>query len=216
MPKSRLLITPSILSADLGNLQKEIKSIEKYADWIQVDVMDGHFVPNLSFGAPVVACINTKLPIDVHLMVSNPADRVTEFLKAGASHITFHAEAVKKTADRKAIIRAIRKGGATAGIAINPATSLKAVEDVVREVDMVLVMSVAPGFGGQKFIKGVLPKVIALRARFPKLMIQVDGGVDETTAGLCIFSGADNLVAGNAIFGVRDRKKAIRSLRHAA
>jgi ribulose-phosphate 3-epimerase len=215
MPKHAVLIAPSILSADLANLQKELKTVEKYADWLQIDVMDGHFVPNLSFGAPVVECINTKLPIDVHLMVSNPADRIEEFLQAGASHITFHAEAVKSTADRKALIKAIRKGGATAGIAIKPATPMKAIEDVVRDVDLVLVMSVEPGFGGQKFIKAVLPKVIALRARFPKLMIQMDGGIDAKTAGLCKFSGADNLVAGSAVFGQRDRKKAIKALRDA-
>jgi ribulose-phosphate 3-epimerase len=161
-------------------------------------------------------CIKTKLPLDVHLMVSNPAERIEEFLEAGASHITFHAEAVKSTSERRAIIRAIRKGKATAGIAINPATHLKAIEDVVRDIDLVLVMSVVPGFSGQKFMKAVLPKVIALRARFPKLMIQMDGGIDAKNAGLCKFAGATNLVAASAIFNARDRKKAINAIRNAS
>jgi ribulose-phosphate 3-epimerase len=209
----KIFITPSILSADLAHLQKEVESVEPFADWIQIDVMDGHFVPNLSFGAPVMKWIKTKLPIDAHLMVENPADRIEEFLAAGASHITFHAEAVKDANSRKVLIQAIRKGGATAGIAINPETPLSEVEGILSEVDLILVMSVHPGFGGQEFIEDVLEKVRAVRAQHPDLMIQMDGGVDATTATKCIEAGANNLVAGSFIFGSEDREGAIASLR---
>ncbi|HLD64300.1 MAG TPA: ribulose-phosphate 3-epimerase, partial [Candidatus Peribacteraceae bacterium] len=155
---SRVLITPSILAADLSRLREEIASVEPYADWLQVDVMDGHFVPNLSFGAPVVKWIETKLTLDVHLMVSNPEDRIEEFLKAGADHITFHAEAANDAETQAALIAAIRDGGATAGVAIKPETPLEAVS-VLADVDLLLIMSVDPGFGGQSFIPDVLEKV---------------------------------------------------------
>tara|TARA_Y100000310_G_C20579444_1_gene762212 strand:- start:417 stop:1067 length:651 start_codon:yes stop_codon:yes gene_type:complete len=213
MSNSSVIIAPSILSADFRVLQKEVESVEQYADWIQVDVMDGHFVSNLSFGAPVVKWVETKLPLDIHLMVENPADRVEEFLKIGASHITFHAEAVEGTEERKALIEAIRKGGATVGIAINPETPLASAEDVLGEVDLLLVMSVHPGFGGQEFITDVLEKVRDARAAHPDLMIQMDGGVDEKTAPQCIEAGANNLVAGSYIFRSEDRAQAIASLR---
>lgn len=208
-----VLITPSILAADLARLQEEVASIEPYADWIQADVMDGHFVPNLSFGAPVIRCLKTKLPLDIHLMVDNPADRVQEFLDAGAKHITFHAETVRETAARMALIAAIRKGGATAGIAMNPDTPVSAIDDISSDVDLVLVMSVQPGFSGQQFIPEVLEKVRALRAKHPALMIQVDGGIDAKTAQLCREAGADNLVAASFIFDAADRAKAIALLR---
>lgn len=213
MPAHPLLITPSILSADFGKLQEEITSIEPHADWIQADVMDGHFVPNLSFGAPILKCIKTKLPLDIHLMVSNPADRVQEFLDAGASHITFHAEAVPGTAERQALIAAIRAGKATAGIALNPATPLSAIDDVALDIDLVLVMSVVPGFSGQEFLPDVLSKVTELRGRLPDVMIQMDGGIDVRTARLCREAGANNLVAASYIFSASDRAVAIQSLR---
>lgn len=208
------LITPSILSCNLAHLQDEIDSVEKYADWLQVDVMDGHFVPNLSFGAPVIHNLRTKLPLDIHLMVDNPEDRLEEFLALKVAHITFHAEATDH-ATREALIAAIHDGGAAAGIALNPATSLSAIDDVVKTVDLVLVMSVEPGFGGQKFLPGVLSKVRELRKRFPHLMIQMDGGITPETASLCCRAGANNIVAGSAIFGAKDRAKAIASLRNA-
>jgi ribulose-phosphate 3-epimerase len=196
-------------------LQQEVESIEQYADWLQADVMDGHFVRNLSFGAPVIRCIKTPLPLDIHLMVSNPADRIAEFLAVGARHITFHAEAVQKTADRHALIETIRKGGATAGIAINPQTPVSAIKDVVGDVDLILVMSVHPGFSGQSFLPDVLAKAETLRAAYPALMIQMDGGIDDKAAALCRRAGADNLVSASYIFQAADRAKAIASLRSA-
>lgn len=209
----KTLIAPSILSADFGRLQDEVASIESSADWLQIDVMDGHFVPNLSFGAPVAKWIKTRLPLDIHLMVTNPADRISEFLAIGAKHISFHAEAVPKTEDRKALIKKIRDGGATAGIAINPDTPASAIDDVLHDVDLALVMSVHPGFGGQMFIDAVLEKVKAIRAKNPGIMIQMDGGIDEKTAALARKAGANNLVAGSAIFRASDRAKAVESLR---
>ncbi len=210
-----MLITASILSADLGRLQEEVDSLKGIADWIQVDVMDGHFVKNLTFGAPVLRCIKTSLPLDIHLMVSNPADRVQEFLEAGAKHITFHSEAVTDPAARKALIAGIKAGGATAGIALNPDTAIEEIDDVVESVDMVLVMSVVPGFSGQSFIEHVLEKVRALRDRYPKLMIQMDGGIDAKTAPLCRKAGADNLVSASFLFKAKDRAAAAASLRGA-
>ncbi len=209
----KVLITPSILSADLGHLQDEIASVEAYADWLQVDVMDGHFVPNLSFGAPVLKKIKTKLPLDIHLMVSNPKDRITEFAALGVQNITFHAEAVTGTEERRALIQAIRKMKATAGIALNPETSVSAIDDVISEIDLVLIMSVHPGFGGQKFLQESLEKVRDIRVKFPKLMIQIDGGIDTASAPKAIEAGANNLVAGTAIFGSKDREAAIKALR---
>ncbi len=208
-----VLITPSILACNLARLQEEVDSVEPYADWLQVDVMDGHFVPNLTFGAPVMKWVKTKLPLDIHLMVKNPHDRLTEFLKIGAKHITFHCEAVEKTADRRDSINHIREGGATAGIALNPGTPVSAIQDVLENIDLVLVMSVHPGFSGQKFIPEVLEKVTVLRRSNPHLMIQMDGGIDVKTAKQCIAAGANNLVAASAIFGVQDRKSAIAALR---
>ncbi|MDD5056092.1 MAG: ribulose-phosphate 3-epimerase [Candidatus Peribacteraceae bacterium] len=207
------IIAPSILAADFGHLQDEVASIEPYCEWLQLDVMDGHFVPNLSFGAPVCKCIKTKLLLDAHLMVANPADRITEFAAIGCGNITFHAEAVQSTNDRRALMSSIRATGATAGIALNPATPLSAIDDVVSEVDLVLIMSVEPGFGGQSFMPEVLEKVKELRARHPDLMIQMDGGIDTKTAPLARKAGANNLVAGSAIFKAKNRKEAIEMIR---
>ncbi len=209
-----LLITPSILSADLTHLQEEVDSVRS-ADWLQVDVMDGHFVKNISFGAPVLKNLRTSLPLDIHLMVSNPADRIDEFLKLGAKNITFHAEAVTEAAERQDIIERIRAGGANTGIALNPGTPLAAIDDVVEEVGLVLIMSVEPGFGGQSFLPSVLKKVTALRKKFPDLMIQMDGGIDDVTVKECVQAGADNLVSGSYIFSSADRAAAIKSLRAA-
>lgn len=205
-----ILITPSILSADFGRLQEEVDSVAS-ADWLQVDVMDGHFVSNLSFGAPVMKSIKTKLPLDVHLMVENPADRIREFVDAGAAHITFHAEAVSSKADQESLVERIRSAGCTAGIAINPETPIDAIK--TWDIDLALCMTVHPGKGGQKFIPSVLPKITELRSKHPALMIQVDGGIDLETAPKCVRSGATNLVAGSAIFRAKDRTAVIASLR---
>ncbi|MFA6259459.1 MAG: ribulose-phosphate 3-epimerase [Candidatus Peribacteraceae bacterium] len=210
---SKVIITPSILSADFSALQAEVASIEQHADWLQADIMDGHFVPNLSFGAPVLRCIQTNLPLDVHLMVSNPEDRVGEFIEAGAAHITFHAEAVPDVSAQQALLARIRTFGATAGIAINPETPLSAVGDILGDIDLLLVMSVHPGFGGQVFLPDVLGKVVEAHAQRPDLMIQMDGGIDDRTAPLCIEAGATNLVAGSFIFHADDRPAAIAALR---
>ena len=164
------------------------------------------------YGAPVIKSIKTDLPLDIHLMVSNPEDRIEEFLNVGASHITFHSE-VTDTSERKALIAAINDGGATAGIAINPETPLSEVEEELADVDLLLVMSVHPGFGGQVFIEEVLDKVRKARELYPELMIQMDGGIDDVTAKKCIEAGANNLVSGSYIFSSKDRKKAIESLR---
>lgn len=214
--KNSVLVTASILAADLSRLQEEVESIEKAgADWIQVDVMDGHFVQNLTFGAPVVRCLKTKLPLDIHLMVSNPEDRIEEFLQAGAKNITFHIETTEEADEQRALIAAIKNGGATAGIALNPGTPVDAIKDIITEVDLVLVLSVHPGFSGQAFIPDVLTKVHSLRSAHPDLMIQMDGGIDPKTAKLCVEAGANNLVAASAIFKAVDRRKAILSLRGA-
>lgn len=213
MKESKIRIVPSILAANLSHLQAEIASIEPYADGIQVDEMDGIFVPATHKFAPLLKNLKTKLPLDIHLMVMNPDDRVQEFLLLGASHITFHAEAVTKTADRKTLIKKICDGGATAGIAINPETPVTAIEDVLAHVDLALVMSVHPGLSGQKFLPEVLSKVRAIRAAYPKLSIQMDGGIDAETAAFCRKAGADNLVSATYVFSASDRAKAISSLR---
>jgi len=216
MKKTSLVLTASILSADLAKLQEEVESIASAADAVQIDVMDGHFVPNLSFGAPVAASLKTNLPLDAHLMVSNPADRLEEFLKVPVQHITFHAEAVPETVARRALIAAIRKGGATAGIALNPGTPIDSIRDVVDDVDMVLLMSVEPGFGGQEFIGSTIDKIRALRRAHPGLSIQVDGGVSAETAAECIDAGADNLVIGSALFRAQNRREFLEHIRDAA
>ncbi len=209
-----ILITPSILSADFGHLQDEVDSVAPYADWLQVDVMDGHFVPSISFGAPVIRCITTALPLDIHLIVENPADRIADFIALHATNITFHAEAVPSTSARKELIEKIQAGGATAGIALNPETPLDRVGDVLGEIDLLLIMSVHPGFPGQQFIDHVLSQVQTARSAFPDLMIQMDGGIDAVTSKRCIAAGANNLVAGSFIFEAKDRKLAIDSLRN--
>ncbi|MDD4319103.1 MAG: ribulose-phosphate 3-epimerase [Candidatus Peribacteraceae bacterium] len=213
MSKLPVFIAPSILSADLANLQKDVDDIAPHVDWLQVDVMDGHFVPNLTFGAPVIKCLKTAVPLDIHLMVSNPADRIEEFLKLGVKNITFHAETVLDTAARRKLIAAIRAGGSMVGIAINPPTPVSAIEDVIGTVDLVLVMSVNPGFSNQKFMPEVLEKVEELRNKYPTLMIQMDGGIDDKTAKLCRKAGANNLVSASYVFGAADRASAVAALR---
>lgn len=214
----KIQIAPSILSADFGKLNEEIASVEPYVDLLHVDVMDGHFVPNITIGPPVVSCIKTKLPVDLHLMIEHPERYVEDFVKAATANgldkkdvsITVHQEACKHL---HRVIQQIKLLGVKAAVSINPATPLEMIEEVLDDVDMVLIMSVNPGFGGQKFIDHVLAKVRELRKLKRDLDIEIDGGVNAETAKLCAEAGANILVAGSYIFGAKDRKAAIDSLR---
>lgn len=210
-------IAPSILSADFARLGDEIKDVERGgADYIHVDVMDGHFVPNITIGPLIVEAIRpvTQLPLDVHLMIENPDQYIEAFAKAGADYITVHAEASRHL---HRTIQLIKSMGVKAGVVINPATPVEVLKHVIEDIDLVLLMSVNPGFGGQKFIPSVLPKIRQVKEMAaelnPGLEIEVDGGVNEETARLCIEAGANVLVAGSAVFNKEDRAAAIASLR---
>ena len=207
------IIAPSILSADFGNLERDIKMLNaSAAEWVHVDVMDGVFVPNISFGFPVLKSVvehSTKI-IDTHLMICDPIRYIEQFVKAGSHYVTFHIEA---TDDVQACIDAIHKAGAKAGISIKPATDVSAVLPYLASLDMVLVMSVEPGFGGQSFIASALDKVSALRHEIDQkgydCLIEIDGGISEKNAGEIFAAGADVIVAGSAVFCADDQKAAI-------
>ncbi|RDU38528.1 ribulose-phosphate 3-epimerase [Neobacillus piezotolerans] len=210
-------IAPSILSADFSKLGEEIKDVERGgADYIHVDVMDGHFVPNITIGPLIVEAIRpiTELPLDVHLMIENPDQYIEEFVKAGADYITVHVEASRHL---HRTIHLIKSFGVKAGVVLNPATPVESIKHIIEDVDMVLLMSVNPGFGGQKFIPGVLPKIRDVkemaRQAGREVEIEVDGGVNSETAKLCIDAGATVLVAGSAVYGQEDRAKAIADIR---
>lgn len=210
-------IAPSILSADFSKLGEEIKDVEKGgADYIHVDVMDGHFVPNITIGPLVVEAIRpiTKLPLDVHLMIEHPDQYIEAFANAGADFITVHVEACKHL---HRTIHHIKSFGVKAGVVLNPATPVQMIEHVIDDIDMVLLMTVNPGFGGQKFIEQVLPKIRQVKDLVDKkglsVEIEVDGGVNEETARKCVEAGANVLVAGSAIYNEKDRKKAIEKIR---
>lgn len=203
-------ISPSILSADFGRLNDDIKTVEEHADYIHLDVMDGHFVPNLTFGAPVVRCIKSKLPLDIHLMIENPENFIENFIDAGAGIVTFHYEAAK---DIHGLLTKIKSNAVKAGISIKPGTDVKVLEEYLDELDWVLIMSVEPGYGGQKFMDKALDKIKWLRERSPKLNIAVDGGINDETARKCEIAGANVLIAGSYIFGAENRKEAIDLLR---
>ena len=213
---SKIIISPSILSADFANLERDIKAVEKAgADWIHVDVMDGHFVPNITIGVPVVKSLRkvTKLPLDVHLMIENPEKYIEPFANAGSDIITFHYEAVEKD-EIIDLAKYIKSFGVKAGLSIKPKTKPEDIIEYLPYFDLILVMTVEPGFGGQKFMADCAEKLKVLKDKAHEgLYLQVDGGINADTARVCTSYGANSLVAGNYIFKSEDISDAIKSLR---
>lgn len=208
MPKIK--ISPSILSADKSKINEEIKEVEKYSDLIHVDIMDGIFVPPTTVDANFVKKIKTKVPLDVHLMVHEPSDSyIKSFIDAGASSITIHEEACRDTTHQ---IGFIKKNGVKAAISIKPKTPLEKIKKYLKMVDMVLIMTVEPGWAGQKFIQETMPKVRELRKLKLKLDIEVDGGINPYTARVAYDEGANVFVAGTSIFGQKDKVAAIKEI----
>jgi ribulose-phosphate 3-epimerase len=213
-------LAPSILSADFARLGEQIDEVARAgADYIHVDVMDGHFVPNITIGAPVVASIRrvTSLPLDVHLMIEHPERYIADFVKAGADIITVHVEA---SSHLNGTIRLIKELGARAGVSLNPPTPLSAVDEFIHDVDLVLIMSVNPGFGGQSFIPETLPRIANMRkiidSRKPGIELEVDGGINADNAPDIVEAGADVLVAGNSVFRAEEGiSQALQRLREA-
>ena len=216
----RPLIAPSILSADFGRLRDEVRAVaDAGADWVHIDVMDGHFVPNLTFGPFVVRAVRDActLPFDVHLMIEDPDTYAPQFRDAGADLVTLHVEATRHL---HRSIQVVRATGARVGVSLNPHTPLSSIEHVLEDVDLVLLMTVNPGFGGQSFIRNVLPKIRALREivtrRALPVDIEIDGGVNIGTVSEAAEAGANVLVAGSAVFGAKSYRDAIAAIRTGA
>ena len=210
------LVSPSILSSDFANLESEMKRLKAAgADWAHVDVMDGHFVPNISIGAPVVKAISkvSDIPLDVHLMISDPDFYLDDFIKAGAYMITIHEEC---DSDVEKVLRRIREAGVKCALSIKPNTPVSVLEKYIDILDMVLIMTVEPGFGGQKFIEACLPKISEARAlinaKNPSCLLQIDGGVTCENVDVAKQAGADVIVAGSSVYGAADMKTAIEIL----
>ncbi len=211
--KRKIRVAPSVIAADQARLGEEVKRIERAgADLLHIDVMDGHFVPNITIGPDVVKALDkvTDLPLEAHLMIANPQDYIKAFSQAGADYLTFHIEACKKQA--REVILQIKAQGKKAGISLNPATPLSAIKRLLKDVDLVLVMTVNPGFYGQKFMLSVLPKIKSLRKIF-KGNIAVDGGINQETARYAVSSGADILASGSYIFQAKNPRRVIESLK---
>lgn len=212
----KIKIAPSILAADFGNLAEEVKKVEKAgAELLHIDVMDGHFVPNITIGPLIVKALKkrTELPLDVHLMIEDPQKFIPAFADAGSDIISVHVEALNNSKLKDAVLQ-IKSFGVKAGVALNPPTPLSAIENILRDVDMVVVMSVNPGFAGQEFIPEVLPKIAELRKKISgDIEIEVDGGINDRNGKEVIKAGADILVAGTYVFKAKDAKEAIRRLR---